>query len=79
MAKTTTKKLLIHRHQYGVSTAVCQAVGFQNADFLLEEEQAIKLAKLCGLDFEPHKGEELNIVDLENEIVTITREQIYGK
>jgi hypothetical protein len=83
-AKTTTpkseKKLLIHRHKYGTSTAVCEAVGFKGKDFLLNEEQAIKLAKLCGLDFEPDKGEELDIVDLDTEdVTTITREQLYGK
>lgn len=77
MASTTTK-LLIHRHEYGVSTAVFEAVGFLNEDFVMEEEQAIKLAKLCGLDFEPNKGEELDIVDLEETTTTVTREQIYG-
>ena len=82
MAKTTTpksiKKLLIHRHQYGISTAICQGIGFKDADFLLEEDQAIKLAKLCGLDFEPDKNEELDIIDLEEDVTTITKEQLYG-
>jgi hypothetical protein len=72
------KKLLIHRHEYGTSTAFCLAKDFKDKDLLLSEGQAIKLANICGLDFEPHKGEELDILDVpsENDIPTITKEML---
>jgi len=75
---TYTKKLLVHRHQYGTSTAFCLAKDFKDKDLLLSEEQAIKLAKICGLDFEPDKGEELEILDVpsEKDIPTITKEML---
>lgn len=75
--KIPCKKLLIHQHQYGISHAVIEATGFSNEDFFLDEEQIIKLAKLCGLDFEPHKDESIDIVDLEEGIIKIKREQLY--
>ena len=77
----TEKKLLIHRHQYGTSTAVCNCVGFKKNELVngLSEEQSIELAKLCGLDFEPGKGEELDIVDVTITSTTITRKQIFNK
>jgi hypothetical protein len=64
---TYTKKLLVHRHQYGTSTAFCLAKDFKDKDLLLTEEQAIKLARICGLDFEPQKGEELDLLDVPSE------------
>ena len=73
-----SKKLLIHRHEYGTSIAVCILEGFKDEDLLMTEEQSIKVAKLCGLDFEPEKNEELEIVDLDETTTFITREQIYG-
>jgi hypothetical protein len=71
------QKLLIHRHEYGYSTAFCLAKDFKDKDLLLSEEQAIKLAKICGLDFEPDKGEELTIVDVPgNDCPTITKDML---
>ena len=72
------KKLLVHCHQFGTSTAFCLAKDFKDKDLLLSEEQAIKLAKICGLDFEPDKGEELSILDVpdERDIPTITKEML---
>ena len=64
-------KLLVHRHQYGTSTAFFKSsLERQN----ITEDQAIRLAKLCGLDFEPHKDEELEILDVPSmdDIPTIT-------
>jgi hypothetical protein len=73
-----TKKLLVHRHEYGTSTAFCVVKDFKDKDLLLSEEQAIKLAKICGLDFEPDKGEELNFLDVpsEKDIPTITKDML---
>jgi hypothetical protein len=73
-----TRKLLVHRHEYGYSTAFCLAKDFKDKDLLLNEKQAIKLANICGLDFEPDKGEELTILDVpnENDIPTITRDML---
>jgi hypothetical protein len=75
--KTSCKKLLIHEHQYGISHAVIDATGFSDGDFLLDDEQFIKLAKLCGLNYEPHKDETISIVDLDEGITKIKREQLY--
>ena len=79
--KKVEKKLLIHRHQYGTSTAVCNCVGFKKNELVngLSEDQSIELAKLCGLDFEPDKGEELDIVDVTVNFINIKREQIFKK
>ena len=81
LEKNVEKKLLIHRHQYGTSTAVCNCVGFKKNELVigLSEEQSIELAKLCGLDFEPSKGEELDIVDVTVTSTTINRKQIFNK
>ena len=72
------KKLLVHRHEYGTSTAFCLTKDFKDKDLLLSEEQAIKLAKICGLDFEPEKGEDLEILDVpsEKDCPTITKEML---
>ena len=58
---TSSMKLLVHRHKYGTSTAFFNSE-LERQD--ITEEQAIKLAKLCGLDFEPNKDEELDILDV---------------
>jgi hypothetical protein len=70
-----TRKLLVHRHEYGTSTAFCLAKDFKDKDLLLNEKQAIKLANICGLDFEPDKDEALDILDVPSEkgMPTITR------
>ena len=71
------KKLLVHRHEYGISTAFCNCEGFKDEDFFMTEEQAIKLACLCGLSFDPSKGEELEMLDIEESTTDITRDQIF--
>lgn len=69
------KKLLVHRHQYGTSTAFFYAADFEITD--VSEEQAPRLAKLCGLDFEPEKGEDLEILDADQmDCPTITKEML---
>jgi hypothetical protein len=58
----TKKKILIHKHKFGTSVATF------TCDFdtdQLSEDEAIKLAKICELDFEPEEGEELEIVDFD--------------
>jgi hypothetical protein len=71
------KRILIHRHQYGISTAFCNFEGFKQEDLLMSEEDAIKVAKLCGLDYEPAKGEDLEIISIDDEgITTITKDML---
>ena len=81
LEKNVEKKLLIHRHQYGTSVAVCNCVGFKKNELVngLSEEQSIEIARLCGLDFEPSKSEELDILDASTIATTINRKQIFNK
>lgn len=73
------KKVLIHRHEYGTSISFCNLKNFSNEDCHLTEDQAVKLAKLCDLDFEPNKGEELDLIDVPTgTIPTITKEMLNG-
>lgn len=72
----TCMKLLVHKHKYGTSTAFFNSE-LERQD--ITEEEAIKLAKLCGLDFEPNKDfEELDILDVPNmkDIPYITKEML---
>lgn len=72
-------KLIVHRHEYGTSTSFCELKDFTDKDCLISEDQAVKLAKLCGLDFEPNKGEELDLLDVPTgNIPTITKEMLNG-
>jgi hypothetical protein len=64
------KYLLIHRHEYGISHAIFTAEGFDPLN--LDVEHFTKLAKACGLDFEPEKEEELTIVDLDGRVCNVT-------
>jgi hypothetical protein len=69
------KLLLVHRHKFGTSTAFCKAKDFTRED--VSQEEAIKLAKLCGLDFEPDEGEELEILDADQmDVPTITKDML---
>lgn len=72
----TQKKILVHRHEYGTSIAIftCDF----NTDNLSEEE-AVTLAKKCGLDFEPEKSEQLDILDFEEHTPHITKSMIAHK
>lgn len=68
----TKKKILIHRHEYGTSVATCKT-DFDASQ--LSETESIKLAEICGLDFEPEKGEELDILDFDEvSCPTITKD-----
>lgn len=69
------KKLLIHRHQYGVTVTFCNLKDFKETD--LNEDQSVKLAHLCGLNFEPEKNESLDIMDSPSEeIKEITKDML---
>jgi hypothetical protein len=73
---TSSMKLLVHHHKYGTSPAFFNSE-LERQD--ITEEEAIKLAKLCGLDFEPNKDfEELDILDVPNmkDIPYITKEML---
>jgi len=71
------KKLLVHRHQHGTSISFCNLKDFSTEDCRISEKQAIKLAKLCDLDFEPDKGEELDLIDVPTgNIPTVTKEML---
>lgn len=67
------KYLMVHRHNYGVSVAAFIAKDFDptgaTLPALTEEGQMIKLAKLCGLDYEPEKEESIDLVALGDEEV----------
>lgn len=68
------KLLLVHRHEYGTSTAFFNAQNFERED--VSEEQATRLAKLCGLDFEPDKNEKLDILEVIDDCPTITLDML---
>lgn len=69
--------LIIHRHKYGTSHAIFTAADFDPRE--LKEDDAISLAKLCGLDFEPQKNEELEFLDfLELEHKNIKKGDLNG-
>ena len=69
------KLLLVHCHKFGVSTAFCNAQDFSRED--VDDEQAVKLAKLCGLDFDTDNAEELSILDADQmDCPTITKDML---
>lgn len=70
--------LLIHFHEYGVSHAVINCKEFNPTSFANDDE-AIALARLAGLDFEPDKDEELDVVELDSDIVTISKKAFSEK
>jgi hypothetical protein len=74
------KKVLIHRHEYGTSISFCNLKDFSDEDcILLTEDQSIKLAKLCDLDFEPEKGEELDLLDVPTETIPIITKEMLNE
>jgi hypothetical protein len=66
--------LLLHRHQYGTTAAL-----FTTDDWdphkIIDEDKIIALAHCCGLDYEPHKNESVEILDYDNKTVTHVSEE----
>lgn len=64
-------KIILHVHNHGTSVAVFTCDFDTNQ---LSDAETLKLAEICGLDFEPELGEDLDIIDVTETISHITKD-----
>ena len=67
--------VLIHTHKFGVSHAIFDAQGFNPQR--LSEEQYTRLAKACGLDYDPDR-EGIEVLQADTDIRLITKTDLKG-
>ena len=78
MNKMEPKKyLLIHTHRFGTSHAIFLAEGF-NPLKIKNNKQIKALTKICGLDYEPEREEELLMFEADTDVVMITKADLKG-